>query len=146
MAYNYFPAYLYPQQIQSGAQNGSFISVRSVEEAYNYPVAPGNSITFRVENTPYVCTKTKGFSALDQPVFERYRLVKEEMPQNAPEKPKDVSNYDEQIKLLWDEINSLKRQIKEAEHESADADTVQAVHAKSERTSLADGNPSKYAE
>ena len=62
------------QQIQSGG----FISVRSIEEAFNYPVAPGNSVMFKDENAPYVYTKTKGFSQLEEPVFEKYRLVKEE--------------------------------------------------------------------
>lgn len=106
-----------PQQIQQAPQqiqNGGFVSVRSIEEAYNYPVAPGNSITFKVENAPYVCTKTKGFSQLDQPVFEKYRLVKEEEQQTIPEqavRPVEAKNYDDDIKLLWNEIDAIKDQI-----------------------------------
>ena len=105
----------YGQQSTQQIQNGGFVSVRGIEEAYNWPVAPGNSIMFKDENAPYVYTKTKGFSQLDQPVFERYRLVKEDdasqgsnSPQNSP---KDAQNYDNEIKLLWDEINALKGQI-----------------------------------
>lgn len=129
MAYNnFFPGYVYPQpnyyQNNQQTQNSNFVSVRSIEEAYNWPVAPGNSITFKVENTPYVCTKTKGFSALDQPVFERYRLVKEEMAQNTPEQPKSASNTDDQIKMLWDEINALKRRIEGEKHEPSDVEPV----------------------
>ena len=33
---------------------------------------------FKDENSPYVYTKTMGFSQLDRPQFEKYRLVKEE--------------------------------------------------------------------
>ena len=109
MAYNpyYFP-YQAPQQ-----QNSSFISVRSIEEAFNWPVAPGNSITFKDENNPFVYTKTKGFSPLEQPTFERYRLVKvEETPANACEGIAQAPNYDEQIKQLWEEINAIKGRMK----------------------------------
>lgn len=116
MAYNpypYQPFYQqYPAQPQmQQIQNSGFVSARSIEEAYNWPIAPGNSLTFKIENSPYVCTKTKGFSPLEQPVFERYRLVKEEdapkEPETAPEPPK----YDEQINKLWEEVNALKSRI-----------------------------------
>lgn len=142
MAYNnYFPGY-YPQyqpyqnqgqSMQMGQsmqiQSGGFVSVRSMEEAFNYPIAPGNSITFKDENAPYVYTKTKGFSPLEQPIFEKYRLVKEEdeTPQSVAKTAQDAPNYDEQIKALWDQINAIKAQItapatasrrkKEVEHE-----------------------------
>lgn len=78
---NYQPyQYIYqqPQQQTQQIQNGGFISVRNMEEARNYPIAPGNSITFKDETAPYVYTKTMGFSQLDRPIFEKFRLVKEE--------------------------------------------------------------------
>ena len=117
MAYNYYfgmPYSNYMQQAQSQpqqVQSGSFIPVRSIEEALNWPVAPGNSISFKDENAPYVYTKTRGFSALDAPVFEKFRLVKEETPvsgQNASsgsETPK--TDYDEQIRQLWAEVTKI---------------------------------------
>ncbi len=125
MAYNYYPGFQYPytqpyqaQPVQGQSmqiQNGGFVSVRSMEEAYNYPIAPGNSITFKDENSPYVYTKTKGFSPLEQPIFEKYRLVKEEdgvqMAQNTSKMPQDAFDAQEQIKALWDEVKALKRQI-----------------------------------
>lgn len=89
--YQQYQPPIYPQQMQASTQmqstpvqsapqiqNGGFISVQSETEARNYPVAPGNSITFKNENTPYVYVKTMGFSQLDRPVFERFRLVKED--------------------------------------------------------------------
>lgn len=132
MAINqYYPYQLYqqPQQIQSGG----LVSVRSMEEAYNYPVAPGNSITFKDETQPFVYTKTKGFSPLEQPVFERYRLVKVEEPQKPPASVSEGFDAQKQVSLLWDEVNALKRQIRGSEHDkSSDDKPVQAVHDKSD--------------
>ena len=84
MAYNNFYPQYFPQpqpqpQVQMPMQmQTSFVNVRSEAEARNYPVRYGNSITFKDETQPYVYTKTMGFSQLDIPVFEKYRLVKEE--------------------------------------------------------------------
>lgn len=81
--YGYYPyQQTQPQQTQQPLQiqNGGFIQVHNEFEARNYPVAPGNSVTFKDENAPYVYTKTMGFSQLDRPIFEKYRLIKEEEP------------------------------------------------------------------
>ena len=112
----------YQQQTQQSGQpqiqNGGFVSVRNIEEAFNWPVAPGNSITFKDENSPYIYTKTKGFSQLEAPIFERFRLVKEEDTREqdsnhaeTTEKPDFGSEYKEQIDLLWGEVNALKKQL-----------------------------------
>ena len=94
------------QQIQQQIQNGGFVSVHNENEARNYPIAPGNSVTFKDENAPYVYTKTQGFSQLDRPVFEKYRLVKEE-------EKKD------EIAALWGEIEELKSKLSEFEKAKA---------------------------
>ena len=109
--YQYNPYQQIQQQVQPQIQNGGFVSVRSIEEAYNYPVAPGNSVTFKDENSPYVYTKTRGFSQLDQPVFEKYRLVKEESPQEEPKQAQNAFDCEKEIKLLWDDVNAIKGQI-----------------------------------
>lgn len=70
-------------------QNGGFVSVRNEAEARGYPVAPGNSVTFKDEGAPYVYTKTMGFSQLDRPIFEKYRLVRE-TPSEAPQTAQDA--------------------------------------------------------
>lgn len=103
MAYPYYPASYNPafnpymqQQMQQPQnqqiQNGGLVSVRSEDEARNYPVAPGNSVTFKNESAPFVYTKTMGFSQLDRPVFERFRLVKEEAetPTQTENKKQDI--------------------------------------------------------
>ncbi len=87
MAYNYFPASyqpfsnLYQNQYNPTQQNAGIIPVRSEDEARNYPVAPGNSVTFRNESAPFLYTKTMGLSQFDRPIFERFRLVKEDEPE-----------------------------------------------------------------
>lgn len=68
---------------QNQIQNGGFVPVRSEAEARAYPVAPGNSITFKNETAPYCYTKTMGFSQLEAPRFEKYRLVKEDEPETS---------------------------------------------------------------
>lgn len=69
-----------PQNMQQTPQiqNGGFVIVKDINEAMNYPVAPGNSVTFKNENQPYIYTKTLGFSQLDQPIFEIFKLIKED--------------------------------------------------------------------
>lgn len=121
---NYYQQYQIPQQ-QAQQINNTFVPVRSIEEAVNWPVAPGNSITFKIENAPYVCTKTKGFSPLEPPIFEKYKLVKEEEP-IAATTTFDAKN---EIKSLWDEVKALKERIGgQKNDESADNNAVQAVH------------------
>lgn len=102
-----------PPQQQQTLQNGGFVSAPNEAYARNYSVAPGNSVTFKDEFAPYVYTKTMGFSQLDRPIFEKYRLVKEE--------PEDISNVSDhkqtddaiadirdEIALIWEEIEGMK--------------------------------------
>ena len=108
-----------PQQMQQ-IQNGGFVSVRSEEEAKNYPVALGNSVTFKDETSPYIYTKTMGFSQLDRPIFEKYKLVKEMPAEGSNLTEKAVvddnsikSTIDEmkaEIKQIWGEIEEIKKQ------------------------------------
>ena len=131
MAYPYYPATYNPgfnpyvqqmnqQQIQpqnQQIQSGGLVSVRSEEEARNYPVAPGNSVTFKNESAPFVYTKTMGFSQLDRPVFERFRLVKEEAEkaQQTDTKPQeiDLSAYalKTDLAVILNEIDAIKAEI-----------------------------------
>ena len=109
MAFNNFYPQLYgqsnaPQQIQ----NGGFVLVRTEQEARTYPVAYGNSVTFKDESAPYIYSKTMGFSQLERPVFEKYKLVKEEPTDiPVPGNPIIDSIKDELIEI-WAEIDALK--------------------------------------
>ena len=126
MAYGYYPQYYQnpfsqmqmqsPQQ-QTPVKSADFVLVRSEEEARNYPVAYGNTVTFKDENTPYMYTKTMGASQLDRPIFEKYKLVKE-TPQNAPETTSNAKTdngvtekMQTEIEAIWREINALKEKV-----------------------------------
>ena len=106
-----------PQQIQ----NGGFISVHNIQEAINYPVAPGNSVTFKDENSPYIYVKTKGFSQLEEPIFKKFRLIEENdtQPQESTttvtEQAVNYADFAKQadVTALWGEIDALKKQIAE---------------------------------
>lgn len=129
MAYNFNYPYPYGQMQQPmqqpaqqmQIQNGGFVSVRSEMEARNYPVGYGTSITFKDETGPYVYTKTMGFSQLDRPVFEKFKLVKENAQEPIlEEKNTEVDNsaieaIKGEIGQIWKEIEALK---KEAHDES----------------------------
>lgn len=122
---NYNP---YQGQLQQQPQNirsGSLVSVSSEEEARMYPVGPGNSVTFKNENMPYIYTKTMGFSQLDRPIFEKYKLVKEETPEysSLAQQPQYASKDElteviNKVMDLQEEIIALKGEDKKRESEA----------------------------
>lgn len=116
-------------QAQASTQSG-FIGVQNENEARLYPVAPGNSVTFRDESQPNTFyTKTMGNSPLDRPTFERYRLVKEDIAvgmseaTESPSKEKDIDlsayvlktdlqPFESKIAALQKDISMLKERTK----------------------------------
>lgn len=113
---------LHNQQIQ----NGGFMLVPSEEMARSYPVAPGNCVTFKIEGKPIVMEKSMGFSQLEAPRIDRYRLVREEdapqeqnLPQNAPKENsmenETMNELKGQIKALNEEMEELKKRLSELE-------------------------------
>lgn len=112
-------------QPQPQIQNGGFVSVRSETEARNYPVAPGNSVTFKDENLPFVYVKTMGFSQLDRPNFDKFKLVRvnemeeqesgEIRHENTPKvnyiSKEEFEPYLTEIDELKKEINDLKSKM-----------------------------------
>ena len=120
------------QPVQPQIQNGGFISVRSEQEARSYPIAPGNSVTFKDENMPYVYVKTMGFSQLDSPSFEKFRLVKEEevqAQQPTSGENRQTNNIDYALKTdlvslqgaFATEIETLKKQIAELQKKEVES-------------------------
>jgi len=102
-----------PQMVQQQTQS-PFITVRSEAEARNYPVAYGNSVTFKDETSPYVYCKTM-FSQFDKPSFEKYRLVKEDTPEEPEKKECGCDSLKKQmleiqldISSIWKEIDLIK--------------------------------------
>ena len=114
----------FPQNQQ--IQNGGFIPVPSEDVARNYPVAPGNSVTFKNENAPYVYTKTMGFSQLDSPKIERYRLVKEEneIVETSENSISELDKVKSDIKEIWgklDEIENSKKNPPRRENKNGES-------------------------
>jgi len=121
-------AYPYPQYYQPNAfptqqnvlptqqtqqiQNGGFMVIPSEEMVKNYPVAPGNCVTFKVEGKPIVMEKSMGFSQFESPKIDRYRLVKEESEEvNESQEVVNDEHYEEiktDIEKLWGAIDEIK--------------------------------------
>ena len=145
MAYNYYPQLMYqpyqqqqiPQQqmpmlpqMQSQnqqlpvpttvqtpqIQNGGFVLVPNENIAYNYPVAPGNCVTFKIEGQPIVIEKSMGFSQIEPPKIERYRLTKEDLVEqpHEDENTKEIITFAEQSEVddIKDLMDSIKDEIK----------------------------------
>lgn len=100
-------------------QNGGIMHVRNMQEAFNYPVAPGTSVTFKDETAPRVYVKTRSFSQMEQPIFDVYELKKiEEATQERnyshseekTENPIDLSDY--ALKIDTDEIRKSEDDIR----------------------------------
>lgn len=110
------------QMQQPTIQQSGFVLVQSEQEARAYPVAPGNSITFKDESQPYCYVKTMGFNQLDRPTFERYRLVKEDAPMTASNAPTSADSAEgdkntayalkSDLSAIWSEIDALKEKAK----------------------------------
>ena len=106
-----------PQQMQ----NGGFMVVPSEDIARTYPVAPGNCVTFKIEGKPIVMEKSMGFSQLEAPRIDRYRLVREEDIPEIPEPVKEADysqdldelkqSFNKSMEEIWSEINGIKSQI-----------------------------------
>ena len=110
------------QTQQPTIQQSGFVLVPSEQEARNYPVAPGNSVTFKDENAPYCYVKTMGFNQLDRPTFERYRLVKEDSPVTAQNAPASADSSEgnkntayalkSDLGAIWSEIDAIKEKLR----------------------------------
>ena len=114
--YMYNPNFQSQQNLQPNMQpnqqiqNGGFIPVPNEAFARNYPVAYGNSVTFKDESAPYIYTKTMGFSQLEQPVFEKYRLIKEDLEEKLEEPL--ANDYKSELDEIWKEIEQIKMVLK----------------------------------
>lgn len=124
--YQYYPTQTnaYPTQMNVGPtqpsvaqpqmqiQDGGFVTIPNADMVYNYPVAMGKCVTFKVEGKPIIIEKSMGFSQLDSPKIERYRLVKEEeeVEEQAAEKSKgsELDSIRSDIKKIWGVIDEIK--------------------------------------
>lgn len=123
---NYQQSQNYQQQNQQQIQNGGFMVVPSEDMARTYPVAPGNCVTFKIEGKPIVMEKSMGFSQLEAPRIDRYRLIREEdapkeqnLPQNEAKdnfvKNEAIDEIKGQIKGIFDDIDDIKKRLEKVE-------------------------------
>ena len=105
------------QQPQPQIQDGGFMLIPNEDIVNTYPVAPGKCVTFKIEGKPIVMEKSMGFSQLESPKIERYRLVKEEPQMTQSDTIQDESiklpqkDYDGEIKQIWDQIEAIKKEL-----------------------------------
>lgn len=115
------------QQVQTipQIQNGGIVSVHSRKEAFDYPIAPGNGMTFFDESAMKCYIKSKGYAPFEQPSFAEYDLVKvqpeaqsakqaQNEPINEPTKePIKNTNYatKDELAAVLSEIDALKANI-----------------------------------
>ena len=112
------------QNPQPTMQQG-FITIRNEQEIFNYPVAPGNSVSFKHENKPYIYIKTMGLSQFDRPSIVKYKLTEEELGSSEVESntstPAEIKSLNEDdlkpilddLKVVHDEIDNIKKKIDE---------------------------------
>lgn len=113
-------------QAQPTIQQSGFVLVHSEQEARSYPVAPGNSITFKDESRPYCYVKTMGFNQLDGPRFEKYRLIKEDEPQKPVNQPQ-ASGEGEVIEYVTKrEFGALERVVEEIKSKVGGKDEIKS--------------------
>lgn len=94
-----------PKQVQY-----SVVNAPTIEYAQNYPVAPGNCVSFKIDNQPFLCTKSMSFSPLDKPVFDVYRLVKEEDIEIHENKPEYALK--EEIATIESRLTEIEKALK----------------------------------
>ena len=105
------PVQQYPT-VQSG-----FVRVRNENEARMYPVAPGSSVTFIDESGPFCYSKTVNMGQLDRPIFEKYRLVKEDdnpvsqQPVEQSQKPVESPQIDVSQFVTKDILNDFRADL-----------------------------------
>lgn len=109
--YNYNPAYNPGYDQNQIVQNCGFVPIPSENDARSYPVKHGTSVTFRDENLPYIYIKTLGFGQLDSPIFERYRLVKEDAPVEPRKDDSPVYVTKSEFEELREVVAQLRKEL-----------------------------------
>lgn len=113
-------------QPQMQIQDGGFVTIPNADMVYNYPVAMGKCVTFKVEGKPIIIEKSMGFSQLDSPKIERYRLVKEENEvfETSEDSTSELDKVKSDIKEIWgklDEIENSKKNPPRRENKNGES-------------------------
>lgn len=98
-----------PQPQAGQIQNGGFVIVKDEKEAYEYPVAPGTSVTFIDEARKHLYIKTVGLNMFDKFEFRKFLITEETV--EAEQEAEKVRNHSEDIEDLRAGYEELKREI-----------------------------------
>ena len=96
--YPYYQPYQYqqpmpyqqPVQQTQQPQNGGFVQIRSFDEVRNWPIAPGNTVTFIDEARTHMYTKTASYNQLEAPSIVSYLVMREDAPQSDADGQRDT--------------------------------------------------------
>lgn len=106
MVYN--PNYYgYPQQASLVQQTPVLTRVRDENEAYNYPVAPGNTMFFIDDTTQFIYSKTMDASQLDRPRFVKFSRIPEPVVEKQPDIDLSTLATKEDLNLLREEFKKM---------------------------------------
>lgn len=95
------PAQQVPQ-VPPAQNNNYYVVVPSEEIVYNYPVAPNNCITFKIEGQNILMEKSMGASQFDTPKIKRYKIVEDN---------ETTPVHIDALQEVWDAINEIKTQL-----------------------------------
>ena len=110
----YYPTQsnVYPQQMNVAPTQNSSMMIATEEEVMKYPIAPGNTIPFKISGQPLIIEKSMGLSQFDSPKYKRFRVIEEGSEEDVPQIeyiPKEI--YDNDIKEIRSDIEYLKKSI-----------------------------------
>jgi uncharacterized small protein (DUF1192 family) len=102
-------------RMEQGAPQNIFVPVANENVARNFPVAYGNTVIFKDENSPKIYIKAMGYSQLESPVFEKYAREDEKELISDTKNDKlntlSLNDLESQISALKSEMEALKEKV-----------------------------------
>lgn len=112
---NFQPQQRQEQMDQLYTRPYNYNFVRDINEAKNWPTAPGNHLVFEDQNGQYFYTKSLGFGPNEKPTFAIFRRD-DSVEQPLEDKTSIEQNpLKEEINTLKSDINELKELFKQSQ-------------------------------
>lgn len=114
-----------PSAPQTQYQSGGFVEVKDYSEVEQFPVAPGNIVTFIRLDRKKMYTKSASHNQLEAPVITAFKIIKEDSPEEVKDAPENiyatkeelitvvgaVKGFDEIIGSIKADIDTMKGDI-----------------------------------
>jgi len=94
-----------PQNYGQQNRSPSFYIVQNINEAYNWPIAPGNVLVFKDQDNTHLYTKSLG-SPYDKFIFEIYTK------DNTNQSCEPTGKNSDDIESLKDEMSKIKNALR----------------------------------